>query len=107
MSVCFCDAFMRFGVKGILMLCLAVFAAFLIAAQLPRSIRSATEIFFLLDCEALKSLWIALSICSTSTSCTNWLTSQSFCNTKQMRTPFAPPHLSEPQNIDADAQAVD
>ena len=36
-----------------------------------------------------------------------WLTSQSFCGARRMRAPFAPPRLSEPRKVDADAQAVE
>ena len=44
---------------------------------------------------------------STLASCAGWLTSQSFCGARRMRAPFAPPRLSEPRNVDADAQAVE
>ena len=35
------------------------------------------------------------------------LTSQSFCGARRMRAPFAPPRLSVPRNVAADAQAVE
>ena len=35
------------------------------------------------------------------------MTSQSFCGARRMRAPFAPPRLSEPRNVDADAHAVE
>ena len=35
------------------------------------------------------------------------LTAQSFCGARRMRAPFAPPRLSEPRKVDADAHAVD
>ena len=35
------------------------------------------------------------------------LTAQSFCGASRMRAPFAPPRLSEPRKVDADAHAVD
>ena len=57
--------------------------------------------------EALNSFWIASSFCSTFASSAGWLTSQSFCGARRMRAPFAPPRLSEPRNVDADAQAVE
>ena len=44
---------------------------------------------------------------STFASWAGWLTSQSFCGARRMRAPFAPPRLSEPRNVDADAQAVE
>jgi hypothetical protein len=34
------------------------------------------------------------------------LTSQSFCGARRMRAPLAPPRLSEPRKVEADAQAV-
>ena len=46
------------------------------------------------------------STCSTFASCAGWLTSQSFCGDRRIRAPFAPPRLSEPRKVDADAQAV-
>ena len=61
-SVCSCDASMRPGVKGTFTSCPASFAAFSIAAQPPRTIRSASETFFPPDCEALNSFWIASSV---------------------------------------------
>ena len=47
------------------------------------------------------------SVFSTFANCFGWLTSQSFCGARRMRAPFAPPRLSEPRNVDADAQAVE
>ena len=98
---------MRPGVKGTFTLCPAAFAAFSIAALPPRTIRSASETFFPPVCEALNSFWIASSFCSTFASCAGWLTAQSFCGARRTRAPFAPPRLSEPRKVDADAQAVE
>jgi hypothetical protein len=36
-----------------------------------------------------------------------WLTSQSFCGARRMRAPLAPPRMSEPRKVEADAQAVE
>ena len=47
------------------------------------------------------------SVFSTFASWAGWLTSQSFCGARRMRAPFAPPRLSEPRKVDADAQAVE
>ena len=47
------------------------------------------------------------SVFSTFASCAGWLTSQSFCGARRMRAPFAPPRLSDPRKVDADAQAVE
>ena len=35
------------------------------------------------------------------------MTSQSFCGARRMRAPLAPPRLSVPRNVDADAHAVE
>ena len=35
------------------------------------------------------------------------MTSQSFCGARRMRAPLAPPRLSEPRKVDAEAQAVE
>src|SRR5262249_5884501 len=50
---------------------------------------------------------MASSFESTVASCLGWLTSQFFCGASRMRAPFAPPRLSEPRNVNADAQAVE
>ena len=92
---------MRPGVKGTFTSTPASFAAFSTAALPPRTIRSASETFL------PNSFWIASSFCSTVLSWAGWLTSQSFCGARRMRAPFAPPRLSEPRNVDADAQAVE
>src|SRR6185437_10394123 len=44
---------------------------------------------------------------STFASWAGWLTAQSFCGARRMRAPLAPPRLSEPRNVDADAHAVE
>jgi len=51
----------------------------------------------------LKSLWIASSVCSTPASSAGWLTGQSFCGASRMRAPLAPPRLSLPRNVAAEA----
>jgi hypothetical protein len=43
---------------------------------------------------------------STLASSAGWLTSQSFCGARRMRAPLAPPRLSLPRKVAADAQAV-
>ena len=55
----------------------------------------------------LKSLWMPSSTFSTLASWAGWLTSQSFFGARRMRAPLAPPRLSEPRKVDADAQAVE
>ena len=97
---------MRPGEKGTCTSCPAFFAAASTAAHPPRTITSASETFFPPDCEPLNSFWIFSSVCRTFASSAGWLTSQSFCGARRMRAPFAPPRLSVPRNVDADAQAV-
>ena len=89
-------------------MCPAFFAAASTAALPPRTIRSASEtfFFFLPVCEPLNSFWIASSFFRTFANSAGWLTSQSFCGARRMRAPFAPPRLSEPRNVAADAHAV-
>ena len=55
----------------------------------------------------LNALWMPSRVFSTFASWAGWLTSQSFCGARRMRAPFAPPRLSEPRKVDADAQAVE
>ena len=47
------------------------------------------------------------SVFSTFASCAGLLTAQSFCGASRMRAPLAPPRLSEPRKVEADAHAVD
>ena len=75
--------------------------AFSTAATPPSTIRSASETFL------PNSFWIASSLASTVFSSAGWLTSQSFCGLRRMRAPLAPPRLSEPRNVEADAHAVE
>ncbi len=98
---------MRPGVKGTVTSCPAFFAACSTPAQPASTIRSASETFLPPDCTLLNSLWMPSRVFSTFASWAGWLTSQSFCGARRMRAPFAPPRLSEPRNVDADAQAVE
>ena len=96
---------MRPGVNGTFTSMPASFAACSIAAQPPRTIRSASETF-LPPLRAL-NLLDRFELLQHLASCAGWLTSQSFCGARRMRAPLAPPRLSEPRNVDADAQAVE
>ncbi len=71
------------------------------------TMRSASETRFPPLCFALKSFWMPSSLASTVASVAGWFTSHCFCGSRRMRAPFAPPRLSEPRNVDADAHAVD
>src|SRR4029079_10462176 len=77
------------------------------AAPPARTIRSASETFLPPVAEALNSFWIASSFASTVLSCAGWFTSQSFCGSRRMRAPLAPPRLSEPRKVEAEAQAAE
>ena len=106
-SVCSCEASMRPGVKGTFTSWPPFFAACSTAATPPSTIRSASETFLPPVCAALNSFWMPSSFDSTLASSAGWLTSQSFCGARRMRAPLAPPRLSEPRNVEADAQAVE
>jgi hypothetical protein len=97
---------MRPGEKGTLTSWPAFLAAASTAAQPPSTIRSASETFLPPDCAPLNAFWIASSEGSTFASSAGWLTSQSFCGARRMRAPLAPPRLSLPRKLAADAQAV-
>jgi hypothetical protein len=68
---------------------------------------SASEIFFPPDCAPLNSDRISSRTSSTLASPAGSLTSQSFCGARRIRAPFAPPRLSVPRNVAADAHAVE
>ncbi len=55
----------------------------------------------------LNSLWMPSRVFSTVASWAGWLTAQSFCGARRMRAPLAPPRLSEPRKVEAEAQAVE
>ena len=68
---------------------------------------SAREIFLPPVCDALCSCWICSSLLMTLASSAGWLASQSFCGVSRTRAPLAPPRLSVPRKVDADAQAAE
>src|ERR1700733_12944388 len=98
---------MRPGLNGTVTLWPAFFAACSTPAHPPRTIRSASDTRLAPVCALLNSLWTPPRVLSTRVSCWGWLASQSFCGARRMRAPLAPPRLSEPRNVDADAQAVE
>src|SRR5439155_24612806 len=75
--------------------------------QPARTIRSASETFLPPEAALLNPLWMPSRVLSTLASSAGWLTSQLFCGAKRTRAPFAPPRLSEPRKVDADAHAID
>ena len=97
---------MRPGAKGTCTSMPAFFAAASTAAQPPRTIRSASETFLPPDSVALNVVRVVSSFSSTRASSAGWLTSQSFCGARRMRAPLAPPRLSLPRKVEAEAQAV-
>ena len=98
---------MRPGENGTFTTTPACLAAASTAAQPPSTIRSASETFLPPACALLKSFCIASSWRKTFASCSGWLAAQSFCGARRMRAPLAPPRLSEPRKVAAEAQAVD
>jgi len=98
---------MRPGANGTATSTPACFAACSTAALPPSTIRSASEIRLPPDCAALNSRWMPSSTFSTLASCSGWLAAQSFCGARRMRAPLAPPRLSEPRKVEAEAQAVE
>src|SRR5438045_9223980 len=92
---------MRPGVNGTVTATPASFAAFSIAALPPRTIRSASDTFL------PNSFWIVSRLERTFASSGGLFTCQSFCGLRRMRAALAPPRLSEPRKVEADAQAVE
>ena len=80
-------------------------AAFSTAAAPARTITSASEIL-LLPRPLLKSAWIDFKVLITLGSSSGLLTSQSSCGASATRAPLAPPRMSLPRKLDAEAQAV-
>src|SRR5271170_4032401 len=93
---------MRPGVKGT-----GTSAAFSTAAHPPSTMRSASDTFFPPVWEALNFFCTPSNALSTSLSCAGLFTFQFFWGARRMRAPLAPPRLSLPRKVEADAQAVD
>ena len=107
-SVCSCEASVRPGVKGTFTVTPAAFAACSTPAHPASTMRSASEIcFFPPACAPLNSLRTASRAWSALASSAGWLAAQSFCGARRRRAPLAPPRLSVPRNVDAEAHAVD
>ena len=79
-------------------------AAFSTPALPASTIRSASEIFLP---PALKDSWIPSRVRSTVASWPGLLTSQPLCGSRRIRAPLAPPRLSLPRKVEADAHAVE
>ena len=105
-SVCSCVESVRPGVKGTVTEWPAFLAACSMAAQPPRTMRSARETFLPPVAVALKSAWIFSRAERTLASWVGWLTAQKRCGVRRMRAPLAPPRLSEPRKVEAADQAV-
>ena len=98
---------MRPGANGTEMSCPAFRAACSTAAHPPSTIRSASDTSLAPDWAPLKSAWICSRTDSTVASSAGLLTSQSRCGARRIRAPLAPPRLSVPRKLAADAQAVE
>ncbi|MNT12722.1 hypothetical protein D3C72_1476620 [compost metagenome] len=98
---------MRPGVKGTVTVTPASLAACSTPTPPASTIRSARDTRLPPVAEALNPCWIPSRVLSTLASCAGWLAAQSFCGARRMRAPLAPPRLSEPRKVDAEAQAVD
>ena len=105
MSVCSWVASVRPGVNGtITVVSPALLAAFSTPAQPARTIRSAIDTFLE---PALNSAAIPSRVPSTLVSWAGLFTAQSRWGSRRIRAPFAPPRLSVPRKVEADAHAVD
>ena len=96
---------MRPGVKGTCDVVSGVLGRAFHRGRPPSTMRSASETAFL-ACAALKSLWMPSRVRSTIDTSAESFTSQSFWGARRMRAPLAPPRLSVPRNVAADAHAV-
>ena len=105
-SVCAWDASDRPGVNGTSTFIPAALAADSMATEPPRTIKSASETFLLLEV-ALNSDWIFSSPVRTTASSVGLLAAQLRCGSRRMRAPLAPPRLSVPRKVEAEAQAVE
>ena len=90
----------------------AFLAACSTATQPPSTIRSASDTPFFPPIlpptwAPLNRVWIPSRVSSTCVSRGGSFTAHSFCGRRRIRAPLAPPRLSLPRKVDADAQAVD
>ena len=97
---------MRPGVKGTVTFWPAFFAACSMPAH-PRKNDQVSEGDLLAAGGAVESALDTLQGLEDLRQLSWLIDAQSFCGARRMRAPFAPPRLSEPRNVDADAQAVD
>ena len=71
------------------------------AAAPPKTIKSA------MDTSLPQPAWTLSKAAMTLANCTGWLAAQSFCGARRTRAPFAPPRLSVPRKVEAEAQAAE
>jgi hypothetical protein len=76
------------------------------AAQPASTIRSASDTFLPPLLGALNSLLDAFERRQHLGQLRRLVHAQSFCGARRMRAPLAPPRLSEPRKVEAEAQAV-
>ena len=98
---------MRPGVNGTATSWPASLAACSTPAHPASTIRSASEICLPPAWALLNACWTPSRVRSTVASSSGSLTSQPLCGSSRMRAPFAPPRLSLPRNVEADAHAVE
>ncbi|OQC04170.1 MAG: hypothetical protein BWX79_02546 [Alphaproteobacteria bacterium ADurb.Bin100] len=106
-SVCASVASVRPGVNGTSTTWPAAAAADSTPALPASTIRSASDTCLPPVCAALNALRTPTSTARTRASCAGWFTAQSFCGARRMRAPLAPPRLSLPRKVEAEAQAVE
>jgi hypothetical protein len=98
---------MRPGVKGTVTFVTGVFRRLLDAGAAGQTIRSASETFLPPDCRAVERALDALERLEHLRQLGGLVDFPILLRRQRMRAPFAPPRLSEPRNVDADAQAVE
>ena len=106
-SVCSCVASVRPGVNGTSTSWPAFFAACSTAAAAAEHDQVGERDLLAAGLRGVEVAWMPSSVVSTFASFAGWFTSQSFCGASRMRAPLAPPRLSEPRKVEAEAQAVD
>ena len=83
------------------------FAAFSIAAAPASTIKSAIETCFPPVADVLNSFWIVSNASNTLDNCAGLFAAQYFWGAKRILAPLAPPLLSDPRNVEAEAQAAE
>ena len=64
------------------------------------------DTFLPVVCALLNCCWMVSKMSSARASFTGWFTSHCLAGANRMRAPLAPPRLSEPRKVEAEAHAV-